>query len=470
MKKTKTGNLFSLLALCLTLSLLLLPDSVIANPTQQILVISDIHFNPLTACEHKPKPCKLLSELREADTSDWDTVFKRYSPTESLRYKKDSSIVLLNAFLKNIHSLRPDTVLVLGDYLAHDFYRQYRRYSLETNIKHYNEFVRKTMQYLSGKLRAAIQHETPIYAVIGNNDAYANLHCKDPDYCVIPAGEFYRDTTQQWKQFISDGNTKAFSLSFPNAGYYAAELPNHPDIKVIALNTVLFSTKAQGNNIAESAQRELEWLAQQFAAAKKNKTKIILTMHIPIGIDVYKTVKNPFHPIIAFWRVSYAKQFLKLLDHYSEQIIALFGAHIHKDGFMLIHPSKGKSLVNIITPSISPIYENNPGYQLVTLDPKRKQIINYTTFYLPIRDTKPKWKIAYHFNATYQPDCKQQCNVIDGMRRLQPHSDLATQYVKNFTVGTVSQPIHHGKWLPYYWCSIHNVMPDAYKHCLHSTH
>ena len=90
--------------------------------------------------------------------------------------------------------------------------------------------------------------------------------------------------------FIDPKNRTRFLQTFPYAGYYEITPPGSPDDKILILNSVLFSVKAKGPDIAAAAAQELAWLKQVLSEASANHQRIWLVFHISMGIDVYKTI------------------------------------------------------------------------------------------------------------------------------------------------------------------------------------
>jgi len=72
-----------------------------------------------------------------------------------------------------------------------------------------------------------------------------------------------------------------------------------------------------------------------------------------------------------FYHPEFTEKFLDIVDEYQDQIIVMLGAHVHR--MALKAPMRNrdteladpdKDLKIIATPSISPVYENNPAYTI----------------------------------------------------------------------------------------------------------
>ena len=67
-----------------------------------------------------------------------------------------------------------------------------------------------------------------------------------------------------------------------------------------------------------------------------------------------------------------------------------FYAHIHKDDFHLQFGNEAapeglasKSFA-LLVPSLSPIYKNNPGFRVVSLDTESKALVDYKQYYMDL--------------------------------------------------------------------------------------
>lgn len=68
-----------------------------------------------------------------------------------------------------------------------------------------------------------------------------------------------------------------------------------------------------------------------------------------------------------------------------------FYAHIHKDDFHLQTPDvhvSSQSPMNksfaILSPSVSPVYSNNPSFRLVYIDEQERALLDYDQYYMDL--------------------------------------------------------------------------------------
>ncbi|HSW71024.1 MAG TPA: hypothetical protein VLH77_03485, partial [Gammaproteobacteria bacterium] len=344
------------LLICLFLFSLAIPAS--AQTTEQFLTLSDLHFDPFLSCQKQP--CPLIQKLESAPISQWQSIFSKEDHSVSA-YGKDSNYELILSSLKaastegKAANLR--FVLVLGDFLAHNYREKYLQYSDNKTQAGYLLFVQKTLAFLNAAFLQAFP-QCDVYMVIGNNDSFGG------DYNVIPEGAFFKDFSQQGASLIHhQANRQAFLQTFPTAGYFAVNAPSQPNLRLIFLNSVLFSIKVKGQRLEHAASAQLDWLHQELQQAAQRKRKVLIAMHIPTGIDVYMTLLSPFR-IAEFWKTAYSKRFLTELQQASSEIIGVFQGHIHADSFQILSTAGKKPLPFTGTPSISPIFGNNPAFKI----------------------------------------------------------------------------------------------------------
>ncbi len=433
--------------------------AVAAPSTEQFISISDIHFNPFSSCKTSPRPCHTVEKLRTANYHDWDTIFIQDGEEQLAKSGEETNYPLFASTLETLQELEqekhPAFGLVLGDLLAHDFHARYIAYSHDFSMKGYEEFVHKTFEFMTYKLHEAMPN-LDIYGVIGNNDSY------DGDYNTTSNGQFFADTAKMWANLTHQPNNKRELLKdFPLAGYYAVTLSDK-HTRLIVLNTVLFSSRALGKGSDLAANQELAWLHQQLLLAKEEKLHVLLALHIPPGIDVHNTVKTAFGNVKEFWQPAYQKVFMKELQNNGSLIIGILSGHLHMDAAQLIEGQQVTLPVSF-TPGISPLFGNNPGFKLYSMDSAFGILKDFDTYYLP-KHAVLGWKKEYSFNETYQPDCKQ-CDLTSGIQTITAVNAQSQYYRQYYAVSNNAGPIMEAKYWSAYWCDLHEINADRYQQC-----
>lgn len=370
------------------LCLVLIISSITVCAAQSFITIADIHFDPFASCHYFSSSCTIIDKLETTKAANWSHVFEKYDQQQAVNYFTDTNYRLLKSSLTELtrvsHEVQPEFVVILGDFLAHDFQKKFKKFSKQYSRQHYKEFVKKTMEYLTLELNAAFP-DSNIYPVLGNNDSYTG------NYHVDPNGSFLKDTATTWSVFIKDAyNRQQFQADFKKSGYYEIELSNSHD-RIIVLNTVLFSEKSQTNSVKKAAKDQLAWLERRLIAAENEGASVVIAYHIPMGIDLMKTLKVGFSEIKKFWLSDYNDSFSAILKKHATVVSAILAGHIHIDAFQILTV---KAIVPVIfTPSISPIYGNNPGFKVFDYEQKDFKLTNIRTYYDFLNLSVPSWRL-----------------------------------------------------------------------------
>src|SRR5438105_11581410 len=113
----------------------------------QVLVISDLHFDPMA-------DPRLVDQLAAAEPEQWSAVLDNSSDRSLGRYGRDSNWMLLRSALRQMAETlpKPAFVLISGDFLAHGFRQEFDAAAKDHSDAAYRVFVRKTMQFLGLQL------------------------------------------------------------------------------------------------------------------------------------------------------------------------------------------------------------------------------------------------------------------------------------------------------------------------------
>ncbi|OGT44668.1 MAG: hypothetical protein A3F42_01645 [Gammaproteobacteria bacterium RIFCSPHIGHO2_12_FULL_37_34] len=357
------------------------------NDEIRFITIADIHFDPFLACyQEKIKPCPLIERLRRLPVWQWSPILKQYDRIPPA-YRFNTNYPLFASFLVAAKQIAEQKdaqfVLVLGDFIGHDYQEYYRQYTMDYSKTGYQSFFNKTFEYVTYELTHAFPNVS-IFPVIGNNDSY------DGNYTFYSNGKFYNDLQNVWITLIKDKTNRVrMASTFPIDGYYAVDI--QPDLRLIVLNTVLFSDKAVGRRTNQAAWKELDWFHDQLALAQAKQQKVMIAMHIPPGIDIYASLEFRLFRLLDLWKLNYTKRFEAELRQFAPEILGVFAGHLHTDWFQILTLSHVHRIPITGTPSISPIYGNNPGFKLYTYSPISERFTRFETYTYAI-DTHHLWK------------------------------------------------------------------------------
>lgn len=360
------------------------------NPYHSFIVLADIHFNPFESCDQQAlSSCAMIELLMQKPIKEWEKLLVA-SEYPIAKTGKNTNLILLNNMLNQAQLVAKTEkirfVLVLGDVLAHHFKKTYYRYGHKPSEKKYRIFVRKTLLFLNQKIANTFP-AIGIYQAVGNNDSYQH------DYTLTPKGSFFQDLSLSWPKLIQLNNKNQDQIniqtSLGEGGYYAHTLSNQANLRLILLNSVLFSNKAKGNKIEEAAKKQLKWLQQELIQAKLEHQKVLIAMHIPAFVDINVGGRHIL-TLMNFWKTSYKNQFQQLLQTFSPTILAILSAHLHTSWTSKWIINENKTLPILGVPAISPIFGTTPAFSFYRYEPHSAQLIDYSTYYLSGKERRQK--------------------------------------------------------------------------------
>lgn len=417
--------------------------------------LSDIHFDPYS-------DPSLVDKLVAAEATQWDAIFQSSSITGPSSYGSDTNYPLLQSLLEELATRRPRFVIISGDFLGHDFPELFQRYSSDKSAQAYARFAATTVQFLAASLEKAFPG-VPIYPALGNNDSDCG------DYELTPNGQFLKVFTDAWTSAV--GRSSSFAGDFPAGGYYWVDPPALRGTRIVVLNTVFFSLNydnACGPAGADPGATQLTWLNRTLRSAARQNKRVWLLYHIPPGVNVYSTISRggacPTPSM--FWQSQYAGPFAALVAQYKPVIAASFAGHTHMDDFR-VTPSATQNAGGFIhiTPAVSPLFTNNPAYQVFSTG-TNGVVSDFTSYFLPLGAGHPRWQQEYQFTTAYD----EPSYSTDALRALIAliARETATRalYMKFYVSSNPnSRTITNSNWRAY-WCGTQNLIADDFTRCL----
>lgn len=341
------------------------------------------------------------------------------SDAADIHYGEDTGINLWESTKNELNHLiteqKPRFVVLTGDLPKHN-----DRTNLPTNIA--------TVLKSLADLEAIHDNNLPVFYAFGNNDSLTqnygsyfdgthNLFYLDPEHG-SPAIKGWPTLNANPDCSVSPDFACTYTTTKPmpqehamdmahavqGDGYYSAyPLGSHVPLRLISLNTVLFSRKSaiNGSTQLKAIQNEMDWLEAQLASASKNNESVYIIMHIPVGKDAFYSGRDMWNTTLTLKNgKSIHDAFLALMIQYQNIIRVLISGHTHKDELRALYSqnSMDMEVLGVGVPGITPNHFNNPGMQIFSYDPTF-QLTEAKTFY-----TTPvpgEWKM-YSFREDYQ--------------------------------------------------------------------
>lgn len=416
---------------------------------EKFLSVSDIHFDPFA------DPA-IVTKLEAADVSQWDAIFASSTVTTFSPFGSDVNDPLLRSALAAMHEQLPSPafVLISGDFLAHHFDKNYQKYATDKSQAAYTAFVTKTVGYVASLLQKTYPG-VRIYPTLGNNDSDCG------DYAIAPDGAFLANFRQVWKAIV---DSRSFDRRFATGGYYHADVPSLKNVRVISMNTNFFSTDYKnpcGKPGPDPALIQLRWLEAELSLARREGKRVWLLFHIPPGIDVFDTYEYggvcPTAKVEPFWKDEYQQKYLKITSEHRKTILGTFTGHTHSDEFRMVTGD----FVHI-TPSVSPIFGNNPAFEIVDVE-RNGEVRDYTVWHLP--DLTAPWTREYSFDEAYGKSKYDAATLSELATTIGRDQATRDAYLLRSVAGNAkaaADPI--AKWEGY-WCGLTLLTTDAFTTC-----
>ena len=292
------------------------------TPSGNALLLSDLHFDPLA-------DPGILKQLIDAPASDWEPIFASSKQVGYARTPDDANYPLIkSAFYAAAGQSSVDFVIATGDYLRHDFQQAFLKDGGTSD--QFTDFATKTALFVLHTLQTTFR--VPVYFALGNDDSPSG------DYRVDPGGPFLAQLADSLEVLKNHPDAAA---DFRAAGFYELPHPTLANHEILVLNTVLWSRSHSifQPDSADAGAAEIQWLGWHLYRAKISGKKVILVMHIPPGIDSYKSAHTGVgKAAIEFWQSRYFAQFLELMKIYGTIVQLALAGHTHMDDFRVLSP------------------------------------------------------------------------------------------------------------------------------------
>ncbi|MDB5037946.1 MAG: putative acid sphingomyelinase-like phosphodiesterase [Bacteriovoracaceae bacterium] len=421
--------------------------------------MSDLHFNPL-------QDPSIVKWLIEAPISNWNSVFESSALKSLGSYGADSNYLLFKSSLLAMRKANrnPSAVIINGDFLVHHFEENFKRIFPALSHSSFEKFSEKTIQFIAAEILKTFPN-SQIIPSFGNNDSSCG------DYKMSPHSEFMKVFAVSWKKAIHV-DKKNFS-TFETKGYYSTLLHfgATSKIRAIVLNGTYWSPRYSnecGNKRDTPDSDQFSWLENQLKESEERGEKIWLINHIPAGIDLFKTFSEKTSPceskkIVFMYTESNNAKLLSLIHKYSNSFDLILTGHTHLNDFRL-YEGKVNPVPGITIPSISPIYKNNPSFEILSLDPEKFSPDNLYVYHLPLSASSPVWKNEYNYTKAYDLSEISSPSLMKLLDSLESDSKVQDKFSRYFTAEAPSSNLALKDWKAY-TCGLANLDSESFSEC-----
>lgn len=428
-------------------ALLLLPAAAPPpSPTGQFLAISDVHFDPFADPAIVPR-------LIAAEADRWPAIFASSRLTAPVGAGADTNYPLLDSALKAAASAAGregyDFVLLTGDLLRHDFESTFAKYGGGDKAA-LGAFTAKTIAFVNREMERRFRG-APLIEALGNNDNDCG------DYQPRPGSPLLAATAATLPAVAKDPQARA---DFASGGNYIIPHPRSPNHLFLVLDSVFWSPKyrdACGSTGTAAGSAQLAWLEWQLFRARQRGQTISLVMHIPPGINPHEsTAAAP----VPFWVDAWRDRFLALAAAYAPELRAGYAGHTHMDDFRVLSTPAGPYLAIRVTPSVTPLFGNNPSFSVMRYAIADARPTGYVSYVFQ----SGAWQREYDFAQTYGYADYNAANLTALSAAIRSGGAARASYGRFYTSGARS-PVTDSN-APVYACAQTELTAPAFAACV----
>ena len=446
-------------------------------PVAKFLLVSDFHFNPMA------DPA-LVGELAAGDPAQWESILDRTRTAAFSQYGSDTNWWLLKSAMDQFPATLPHPafIMVTGDLLAHDFPGMFRNVTHDSDQQHYRAFVLKTVEFLAMQLQRRFPG-TRIFLTPGNNDNDCG------DYTIEANGAFLNDTAAIARE-LAAGDDELVS-TWKALGSFNVPHPTLSGVRIISLNSIFLSNEYRALSssqrcapVSSTAGSEvMAWLERNLAAAAQANQKVWLMFHIPPGIDGYASAMKHQtqvrsgeadnatacgNAIVPMWVPAWTAQFDTLLARYHSTVVAGFAGHTHSDDFRLIGDEGKERQFILINPAISPVYQQNPGFRVVSYR-SNGTVTDQSTYYLTnlksaSNKLKGRWKREYTFTRKWKTRELNSASLGSLYSEVTESTKYRDRWLKMYAVSGPAEASEKSISGGLY-CAVESLTLESYKAC-----
>lgn len=383
---------------------------VLCRAADPWLFVNDVHLDPLA---HDPRPAS---------------------------FDRDTNTALLESALAEMKRVAPNppVIVMAGDFLGHRFRAA---------------DALPTMVALARRFDRAFPHAQFVMA-LGNEDADCG------DYAIATSSGFLRAVATAWAPLVNrNGAAPDFVRTFSRDGFYTARLPLD-GVRAVVVDNAFWSPFYRNlcgprGDATPATLGELER-----ALAPSSTQRRWLVMHIPPGIDASSTVRLTKHlAIVPFLRPEPRDRILTLAADPARHVELIATGHVHRFSYRIVDPTGAHPVPILISPAISPIYDNNPSF--LTADVAPNGTIRNLEEHSRVRG---HWRDVGGLQSLGVSEFSARA-LLALQRRLEREPDLRETLQALYLGGTRWREYGEGNWRSY-WCAATELRSTAFRGCV----
>jgi hypothetical protein len=144
------------------------------------------------------------------------------------------------------------------------------------------------------------------------------------------------------------------------------------------------------------------------------------------------------------------------------------------DTFELLQSESNRPLSFVhVTPAISPVYRNNPAFELMRYDRRTFDVTDYTAYFLDLDSAEANtnaavtWQLEYSFTDAYA-ERKFGAAALHQVHDLMPgnHGGTLTKYEQYYDSSNPGLSVVNENTWRAFWCGMTNLTVGTYTNCM----
>lgn len=195
----------------------------------------------------------------------------------------------------------------------------------------------------------------------------------------------------QWSPLLPDEAHETLRAG----GHYSVLV--RPGLRLIAINSnfCYHSNLWLFHSVAYFAE-QLQWFRGELAKATENEEKVHVISHVPTN------------DMLCY--VGWAREYRKIVEEFSDTIVAVFNGHTHEDEFNLYYSQRDPSKAHTVAfngGSGTTFAFFNSNFKAYSVDPVTFEVLDFDSWHYNLTEANlspgqpPRWQKTYSFKAAY---------------------------------------------------------------------
>lgn len=390
------------------------------QPNRRIAHITDTHLDLYYDTRYPATLCRCHHNYKARTKNHSHCLFPSNNSITSPygSYECDSPMKLFEQAITAVAKIDLlEAVIFTGDYVRHG------ARDLPNGQEAVLAAIEASAQFIKKKISA------PFISTYGNNDFQENYYLNISKRCNQP---FLKESGKIIRTLLP-GHSQDAERTIDCGGYYRYDLLSIPGIRVLSLNTVLFSVKHKPRTTQADPAGQFAWMAKELHGCRLDKSckGVWLVGHVPPG--------NEYCDGAASWQEQYVEKYVELLRTFRGTVTAQFFGHEHINSVRLISALDADMDIPplILAASVSPIYLNRPSFRIIDVDTMSGKVvdINVHSKQMEGPETEQTFAASFGYLSEFSlPDLSSQSvsSLIHSFLEGNPHGNLDNAMFKRY--------------------------------------